>query len=110
MDGLQAINEINDLQKRLGDGIKIMGNLGRKWAEKERAYRVALMQATLLEKDKGTPATLIGTIVKGKVANEKFARDEAEALWRTAQENVNALKIQIRVLDNQIGREWGNEQ
>ena len=110
MDGLQAINEINDLQKRLGDGIKIMGNLGRKWAEKERAYRVALMQATLLEKDKGTPATLIGTIVKGTVANEKFARDEAEALWKTAQENVNALKIQIKVLDNQIGREWGNEQ
>lgn len=108
MDGLKAINEINELQIRLNDGIKIMGNLGRKWAMAERDYRVAEMQETLKQKDQGVAATLINTIVKGIVAEEKFRRDEAEALWKTAQENVNAIKLQIRVLDNQIEREWGN--
>lgn len=108
MDGLKAINEINELQIRLNDSIKIMGNLGRKWAMAERDYRVAEMQETLKQKDQGVAATLINTIVKGMVAEEKFRRDEAEALWKTAQENVNAIKLQIRVLDNQIEREWGN--
>lgn len=107
MDGLKAINDINELQKRMDDGIKIMGNLGRKYAQAEREYRIAEMQETLKQKDAGTPATLIRPIVKGLIADAKFKRDEAEALWKTAQENVNSIKIQIKVLDNQIGREWG---
>ena len=110
MDGIKAINEMNDLQQRLGESIKIMGKCGRQFAESERQYRIRAMQETLKERDKGTPATLIGVIVKGLVAEEKFQRDEAEALWKTAQEDCNAIKLQIRVLDNQIEREWGSGQ
>lgn len=108
MDGLKAINEMNDLVLRMNQAIKIMGDQGRKYAQAEKEYRIAEMKATLVEKDKGTPATLIRPIVKGIVAEEKFERDTREALWKTAQENVNAIKLQIRVLDNQIEREYGN--
>ena len=107
MDGLKAINDMNELQKRLNEAIKIMGKTGRAWASAEREYKIALMQETLKEKNKGTAATLIDKIVKGVVADQKFQRDEAEVLWKTAQENVNSIKLQIRVLDNQIEREWG---
>ena len=107
MDGLKAINDMNELQQRLGESIKNMRAWGRKYADAERQYRMRAMQETLKERDKGTPATLIGVIVKGLVAEEKFQRDEAEALWKTAQENCNVLKLQIRVLESQIEREWG---
>lgn len=108
MDGLKAINEINELQRRLDNGIKVMGKCGRDWAAAERDYRLAAMEETLKLKDQGMAATLIDTVVKGIVADKKFKRDEAEVLWKTAQENVNAIKLQMRILDNQIQREWGN--
>lgn len=41
-------------------------------------------------------------------AKQAFKRDTAEVMYDTAKEHVNALKLQIRVLDAQIAREWGS--
>ena len=106
MDGT-AINELNALSDKLTQGIRLMGRYGREYAVKERDYKVALMQAALKLRSEDMPVTLIDKVVYGKVANERLERDTAEILWKTAQENVNAIKLQIRILDNQIAREWG---
>ena len=108
MDGLKAINELNELSEKLQQGIKLMGRYGREYAEAERDYKIMLSQKALELRAQEMPVTLIDKVVYGKVAEERFKRDTAEIMWKTAIENVNTLKLQIRILDNQISREWGN--
>lgn len=107
MDGLLAVNELNDLSTKLTQGIKLMGKYGREYAVAERNYKVALSQEALRLRAEDMPVTLIDKVVHGKVAEERFKRDSAEIMWKTAQEHVNAIKLQIRILDNQISREYG---
>lgn len=108
MEGLNAINELNDLQQRLTQGIKLMGRYGKEYAQAESDYKIALSQEALKLRASDMPVTLIDKVVYGKVAKQRLARDTAEVMWKTAQENVNAIKLQIRILDNQIAREWSN--
>ena len=107
MDGVTAINELNDLNKRLSAQIKQLGKYGVEYANAEHRYNIALAKATLYLKDEGNPATLIDKLVKGKVAKERLDLTTAEVMYKTALEQVNGTKLQIRVLDNQIAREWG---
>ena len=40
------------------------------------------------------------------MAELKFKRDCAKANYESVQEAVNVYKLQIKVLENQIDREW----
>lgn len=100
------INQLNDLSLKLSHGIKLMGKYGREYADAERAYKVALAKKALELRDRGMPVTLIDKVIYGKVADERFERDTAEVMYKTAQEHINAIKLQIRILDNQIDREY----
>lgn len=108
MDGLKAVNELQDLIVRSQQAIKLMGRYGREYAEAERDYKVALMEEALKLRAQDMPVTLIDKVVYGKVANQRFKRDTAEVMWKTAQENNNSIKLQIRILNAQIEREWNN--
>ena len=95
------INLLNAAQKETG-------SRGRAWAAAEREYRIALAQKILLERDKGTPVSIISDICRGssEIAELKFKRDCAEVVYKSALEAINSYKLQIRVLENQIDREW----
>ena len=56
----------------------------------------------------GTPVTIIGDICRGDkdIARKKFDRDCAEVAYRAALEAINNYKLQIRILDEQLNREW----
>lgn len=108
MDGLIAINELNEMSKQLSAAVTTMGRYGRELAEANQAYKVALAQAALELRAEGMPVTLIDKVAPGKAAKQAFKRDTAEVMYDTAKEHVNALKLQIRVLDAQIAREWGS--
>ena len=41
-----------------------------------------------------------------KVAEARFQRDIAEAIYKANQEAINSLKLQLRLMDAQISREW----
>lgn len=100
------INQLNELSLKLSQGIKLMGKYGREYADAEMAYKVALAKKALELRDRGMPVTLIDKVIYGKVADERFERDTAEVMYKTAQEHINAIKLQIRILDNQIDREY----
>jgi hypothetical protein len=53
--------------------------------------------------------TLIDKIVYGvkEVADLRLERDIAEVLYNTNMEHINSTKLQLRILDNQLEREWG---
>ena len=54
--------------------------------------------------------TLINQVIYGipAVAEKRFKRDVAECMYQTAQESINVLKLQIRVLSKQLELEWSN--
>lgn len=102
------INELNDKTIKLSQGVRLLAKYGRELAQAEAEYKTKLMQEALRLRAGEMPVTLIDKVVYGKVAEERFKRDTAEVMYRTAQENINSIKLQIRILDSQLSREWGN--
>lgn len=103
------VNEIMDKSRMLDVAISELKRRGQKYAEAERDYRVALANQMLLERDNGMPVTIISDICKGKseIATLRFNRDCAEVLYKSAMEAINSMKLQIRLMDSQLDREWG---
>lgn len=108
---MNLYNDIQDLTNRLNQAIKLLAKYGREFAEAERDYKISLRQEALkLRAEKNMPVTLIQQVVYGvpEVAEKRFKRDVAEAMYQTAQENINSIKLQIRVIEGQLNREWSN--
>ena len=105
------VNAIFNKQNELSACIKQLASYGMDLANKEKDYKICLRQEALkLRSEKGMPVTLINQIVYGvpEVADKRFKRDIAETMYNTCQERINTLKLQIRILDAQLQREWGN--
>lgn len=99
----KKINELNTSLKKLRE-------TGTEYAEAERDYKITLRQEALkLRNDDKLAVTLIQQIVYGvpEVANKRFNRDVKEAIYKANQEAINVLKLQIRILENQLQREYG---
>lgn len=108
---MDLFNELQNLTEKLNASIKTLIKNGRALAEAERDYKVTLRKEALkLREDKNMPVTLINQIIYGipEVADKRFKRDVAEAMYQTNQEFINTTKLQIRVLESQLSREWGN--
>lgn len=60
----------------------------------------------------GVPVTLIQQVIYGyeEIANLRFQRDVAEVKYKSNQEFINTIKLQIRILESQLSREYGNEK
>lgn len=107
---MDLFNDIQELTKKLNQAIKLLSKYGNDLAEAERDYKITLRQEALkLRSEKNMPVTLIQQVVYGvpEVANKRFKRDVAEAMRNTSQENINVLKLQIKILESQLSREWG---
>lgn len=108
---MDLYQDICELINKLNQSINMLGKYGKELAEAEREYKIKLRQEALrLRSEKGMPVTLIQQVVYGvpEVADKRFKRDIAEAMRDTAMENINVLKLQIRILENQLQREYGN--
>ena len=78
----------------------------------EYEYKVKLrIEALKLKNDENMAITLINQIIYGvpEVAILRRKRDEAETLYNVAKDKVNVLKLQIRILDAQLQREYNNK-
>ena len=108
---MDLFNDIQELNNRLNQAIKLLAKYGKEKAETERDYKIVLRQEALkLRAEKGMPVTLIQQVVYGvpEVADKRFKRDVADAMYQTSLENINSIKIQIKILDAQLSREWSN--
>lgn len=108
---MDLFNDINDLIKRLNTSVVKLRDYGKELAEAERDYKITLRQEALkLRTEQDMPVTLINQIVYGipNVADKRFKRDVAETMYNVALENINSTKLQLRILENQLSREWGN--
>lgn len=102
------MRDVGKLRQDLTRTVKAAFGLGRDAAEAERKYKIILAQESLRLHGEGMAIGLIDKVVYGleNVADARLERDIAEARYKACQEAINSLKIQIRIVDNQIGREW----
>lgn len=108
---MELVEEISNKNKELSQSIKLLRQNGIKLAECERDYKIKLRQEALkLRQDKKMPVTLIAQIIYGvpEVADLRFKRDVAEAMYNANQEHINTTKLQIRILESQLQREWNS--
>lgn len=112
MSGQDLMKQMRDLNDMLNAAILAYRDRGLDYAEKEKLYRIAKAQKILQLKADGVPATTTLDLAKGdsKVALLCFDRDKAEVLYKSALEAINVYKIQVRVLQEDIRREWGKEE
>lgn len=108
---MELFNELWQKIKELNVSIKKLRETGTEYAEAEKDYKITLRQEALkLRSEKGMPVTLIQQVVYGvpEVAEKRFQRDVKEAVYQANQEAINSIKLQIRVIEGQLQREWNN--
>ena len=66
--------------------------------------------ATLKLRDAGYPVGIIDKLVYGEkeIAELRFKRDVAETVYTANLEAINSIKLQMRLIESQISREWGS--
>lgn len=103
-------NEIEKKSKLLDEAISRLAENGVDLAEKEKEYKIALNQKALQLRAEDMPVTLINQVIYGydDIALLRLARDIAQVKYNANQEFINVLKLEIRILENQIAREYGN--
>lgn len=112
MDGMQLYQELDQKTRMLDAAVRELRARGTALAQAEHDYRVAKAKAILEEREKGTPATITADIVKGRkdIAALCFKRDCADVVYRSALEAINSTKLQLRLIESQVQREWGQAQ
>lgn len=102
------IQEIGAKSALLDAAVRQLGIRGRAYAQAEHDYRVAMRKKILEERVNGTPVTIISDLCRGDpdVAKLRIERDIALTVYESAKEAIQTYKLQIRILDAQIEREW----
>ena len=105
-------DEIRTKTRQLDVCIKELRKSGTAFAEAERAYKVKLREVCLRMRSEGMAVGMIDKTCYGvpEVAALRFQRDVAETVYRANLEAINSVKLQLRLLDAQIGREWSTPQ
>ena len=93
----QMTGVITELKKR-----------GRKMAETEADYRSALAQKILQLRAESFPVTIMNDVCRGdrEVAKLRLVRDIAKTEYEVASEMLQVLKLQIRVLQAEVERDF----
>lgn len=100
--------EIQQKTKQLDYCIKELRKSGTAYAEAERAYKIKLREVCLKLKGEGMAIGMISLTCYGvpEIAELRFKRDVAETVYKANQEAIMSIKLQLRLLDAQLAREW----
>lgn len=107
---MDLYEEIQRLMLELTASIRKLRDNGAKLAEAERDYKITLRQEALKLRAGDMPVTLINNIIYGvpEVAEKRFKRDVEQANYDANKEHINICKLKLRILENQLSREWNN--
>ncbi len=107
MEEYKRLEELNNLlTSALGEYKK----RGYEYANAYKNYRVAVATKLLELRANDMPVTIAYDIARGdeKVAELKRQEIIAESLYKSCQEAINTYKLQIKILQAQIGTEYNN--
>lgn len=109
---IDLMNELNTLTSQLNVSVKQLRTSGTAYAQAEKDYKVLLRQECLKLRDEGQAVGMIDKICYGipSVAEARFKRDVAETVYKANQEAINSTKLQLRLIEGQINREWNSNE
>jgi hypothetical protein len=105
---IELINEMLDKTNQMTGVITELKKRGRKMAETEADYRSALAQKILQLRAESFPVTIMNDVCRGdrEVAKLRLVRDIAKTEYEVASEMLQVLKLQIRVLQAEVERDF----
>lgn len=108
---MDLYNELESKIQELEVSIRSLRKTGQNYAEAERDYKILLRQEVLKLRDEGQAIGVITLTCYGipSVAEARFKRDVAETVYKANLEAINSIKLQLRLLENQIQREYGTQ-
>ena len=108
---MDLYNELETKIQELEVSIRSLRKTGQNYAEAERDYKILLRQEVLKMRDEGQAIGVITLTCYGipSVAEARFKRDVAETIYKANLEAINSIKLQLRLLENQIQREYGTQ-
>lgn len=100
--------ELESKVKALNISVRSLRETGSAFAKAERDYKILLRTECLKMRDDGMAIGMIDKTCYGipSVAEARFKRDVAEAVYKANLEAINSLKLQIRLIESQLQREW----
>lgn len=110
MEELDLYTELQEKTKQLYVSIKELRRSGTAYASAERDYKILLRQECLKLRDDGMAIGMIDKTCYGipSVAEARFKRDVAETIYKANLEAINSIKLQMRLIESQLNREWGS--
>lgn len=109
---MELYQELQQKTAQLDYSVKQLRENGTTYAQAEKDYKILLRQECLKLRDEGMAIGMIDKTCYGipSVAEARFRRDVAEAVYKANQEAINTLKLQMRLIESQISREWGRNE
>lgn len=106
---MDLTEELQAKRQQLDISIKTLRTNGSELAKAEKEYKVLLRVECLKLRDEGMAIGMIDKICYGipSVAEARFKRDIAESIYKANQEAINSIKLEIRIIESQLQREWG---
>lgn len=107
---MDLFNELQLKTKELEVSVKSLRQSGTNYAQAEKDYKVLLRQECLKLRDEGMAIGMIDKTCYGipSVAEARFKRDVAEAIYKANLEAINSIKLQMRIIEGQLNREYLN--
>lgn len=105
---MDLYNDLNTKLEQLSASLKKLRQTGSEYAKCEKKYKILLRQEVLKLRNEGEAIGVIQLTCYGipSVAEARFKRDVAEAIYKANQEAINTLKLEIRLIESQLQREY----
>ena len=108
---MELFEQMKQLTELLNKALGEYKKRGLEYANAYKNYRIAVAQELLRLRDEGMAVTIAYDIARGKDEVAELKRQEiiSESLYKSCQEAINSYKLQIKILQEQINKEYGNE-
>ena len=109
---MELFEDLQTKTRQLDQAIKDLRGNGTAYAESEKDYKIKLREEVLKLRDEGVAVGVIDKICYGipSVAELRLKRDIAETVYKANLEAIASIKLQLRLISNQIQREYGNNE
>lgn len=100
-------SEIQSKTKQLDYSVRELRKSGTAYAEAEKAYKIKLREWCLRLRSQDMPIGLIDKTCYGipEVAELRFKRDCARVVYDANRDAINAIKLELRIINEQLSRE-----
>lgn len=108
MNGADLYSYLQDKQLELNKALRLAKDRGINLANAEYAYKKAKAKFIASARLEKVAVTLIRDLAQGDeyIAELRLRRDTAKVLYLNAQEAINVFKLQCRLVEAQLKREW----